>query len=177
MGLDFFLRGPETALDAQRSPGQRYRQHGTTANRRTRPETYLGCRTCGRCRSGGLSLSLTQMSIRFGVNFFDSRHRVRFLAFFRFPFENVFQGATIGTSLLQRFYRAFIRNDRLSNKELVCNHEKVTPSLRISDFSHPFLLSNLTISISVQFPNKVSIISTEKSENGYSKREARHITS
>ena len=70
------------------------------------------------------------------------------------------QGGTIGTPLLQGFYRAFIRNDRLSNKELVCNHEKATPSLRISDFSHPFLLSNLTISRNVQFPNKESLIST-----------------
>ena len=46
-----------------------------------------------------------------------------------------------------------MKNDRLSNKVSVCDHEKATPYLEISDFSQLLLLSNLTISRNVQFPN------------------------
>ena len=70
--------------------------------------------------------------------------------------DKYFQGGRLGTSLLQGIYRAFIRNDRLSYKESLCNHEKATPYLRIRDFSHRFPISNLTISRNAQFPNKVS---------------------
>ena len=73
-----------------------------------------------------------------------------------FADDNIFQGGRLGTPLFKRIYRAFIRNDRLSYKESLCNHEKTTPYLRIRDFSHRFPISNLTISRNAQFPNKVS---------------------
>ena len=75
------------------------------------------------------------------------------LAIFRIHFLFQIQGGRLGTSLFKGFYRAFNRNDQLSNKESICDHEKATPYLELSDFSHPFLLSNLTISRNVQFPN------------------------
>lgn len=91
------------------------------------------------------------------------RSSISFLVFDRryaFSILHDFQGGTIGTSLFQRIYRAFMRNDRLSNKESVWNRGKATPSLEMNDFSHPFLLSILTISRNVQFPDEESIIST-----------------
>ena len=82
------------------------------------------------------------------------------LAIFRIHFLFQIQGGRLGTSLFKGFYRAFNRNDQLSNKESICDHEKATPYLELSDFSHPFLISILIISRNVQFSDKESTIST-----------------
>ena len=44
------------------------------------------------------------------------------------------QGARFLVPILWRFLRVFMINHIFSNKESVCDHEKATPSLRISDF-------------------------------------------